>query len=225
VRRNKRRRRQEEWRDVRVGLARRPEEVERTAVARLAPYAEVIGQLFKAAVGRGLSSRTQTIGIGDGGNGLREALAEQFAGLRYILDRPHIKSHLYETAEALGYQDQARDIWVRERLDLMDGGNAQAVLRRLHEELRRSGNERLRQLIKHVERFKDAVHYARYRAEGLPSGSGEVESAHRSIPQKRLKLPGAFWHPDTINPMLALRVMRANGWWRDFWQQRAARVA
>ncbi|PSB09570.1 hypothetical protein C7B62_12795 [Pleurocapsa sp. CCALA 161] len=52
---------------------------------------------------------------------------------------------------------------------------------------------------------------------GLPIGSGEVESAHRYIPQKRLKIPGATWHPNTINPMLALRVIRANEWWSDFW--------
>ncbi len=40
----------------------------------------------------------------------------------------------------------------------------------------------------------------------------------RYIPQKRLKIPGATWHPDTINPMLALRVVRANDWWDDFWR-------
>lgn len=34
---------------------------------------------------------------------------------------------------------------------------------------------------------------------------------------QRLKIPGATWHPDTINPMLALRVLRANDWWHDFW--------
>ncbi len=49
------------------------------------------------------------------------------------------------------------------------------------------------------------------KSRGLPIGSGEVESAHGCItPQKRLKIPGATWHPDTINPMLALRVIRAN---------------
>ena len=224
VRRQKCRRRQEEWRDVRVGLVRQPEEVERTAVARMAPYPEVTNRLFSAAVGRGLSSRTKVISVGDGGNGLREALADEFPGSRYILDRPHMKSHLYETAEALGYRENAREVWVRERLDLMDSGQAIAALRELRIERRRTGNDRLRQLVNHVERFKDAVHYARYRAEGLPSGSGEVESAHRSIPQKRLKLPGACWHPRTINPMLALRVLRANGWWNAFWRERATQA-
>ncbi len=56
----------------------------------------------------------------------------------------------------------------------------------------------------------------------LPIGSGEIESAHRYIPQKRLKIPGATWHPDTVNPMLALRIVRANGWWDDFWTKQSA---
>lgn len=73
-------------------------------------------------------------------------------------------------------------------------------------------------------RFSDAVHYEKFLAQGLPIGSGEVESAHRYIPQKRLKLSGATWHPDTLNPMLALRIIRANGWWNDFWMEQAARA-
>ncbi len=72
-------------------------------------------------------------------------------------------------------------------------------------------------LAKYLQRFADACHYELYKIQGLPIGSGEVESAHRYIPQKRLKIPGATWHPDTINPMLALRVIRANEWWSDFW--------
>lgn len=71
--------------------------------------------------------------------------------------------------------------------------------------------------------FKNtAVHYERFLAQGFPIGSGEVESAHRYIPQKRLKIPGATWHPYTVNPMLALRIIRANGWWEDFWTKQSA---
>lgn len=58
-----------------------------------------------------------------------------------------------------------------------------------------------------------------FRVTGLPISSGEVESAHRYIPQKRLKIPGATWHLDTVNPMLALRIIRANGWWDDLYNQ------
>ncbi len=82
---------------------------------------------------------------------------------------------------------------------------------------RGQGQKRLANLFEHLQRFVDAVDYDYFRALGLPIGSGEVESAHRYIPQKRLKIPGATWHPDTINPMLALRIIRANNWWEDFW--------
>ena len=49
--------------------------------------------------------------------------------------------------------------------------------------------------------------------------SAEIESAHKYIPQKRLKIAGATWHPLTINPMLALRIIRANNWWFEFWNK------
>ena len=83
------------------------------------------------------------------------------------------------------------------------------------------GIKRIINLSEYLERFSDAVHYKRFLAQGLPVGSGEVERAHRYIPQKRLKLPGANWHPDTVNPMLALRIIRANGWWEGFWTQQS----
>jgi hypothetical protein len=63
--------------------------------------------------------------------------------------------------------------------------------------------------------------YDEIRAAGLPVASGEIESAHRTIPQKPMKLPGAWWHADTVNKMLALRVIRANGWWADYWADAA----
>ncbi len=74
-------------------------------------------------------------------------------------------------------------------------------------------------------RFQDCVYYRRFQSLGLPIASGEIESAYKYIPQKRLKIPGATWHPDTINPMLALRIIRANDWWSEFWNGYRQQVA
>jgi TCP-1/cpn60 chaperonin family len=65
--------------------------------------------------------------------------------------------------------------------------------------------------------------YGAYHERGWPLGSGEVESAHRYVLQERLKIAGACWNPDNVNPMLALRVVRANNWWDAFWQWRLDR--
>ena len=47
-------------------------------------------------------------------------------------------------------------------------------------------------------------------AQGLPIGSGEIESAHRHVIQARLKRPGSWWNAANAQSMLALRVNRAN---------------
>ena len=51
-----------------------------------------------------------------------------------------------------------------------------------------------------------------------PTGSGEIESAHRSIMQKRLKISGAWWKLENLSKMLALRVVRANQGWEQYWR-------
>ncbi len=211
-----------DWREVRVGLARPLEQKEqRTYVARMSKYPEVVEQLVSAAIDQGLSERTQVVAVADGGAGLREALEAQFPNLTFILDRPHLKQHLYAVAEAIGLTGKERHKWVSALLHLIDAGDVRRVIRTLMK-YRGQGQKRIANLFEHLQRFIDAVDYDYFRAKGLPIGSGEVESAHRYIPQKRLKIPGATWHPDTINPMLALRILRANDWWEEFWTQQGA---
>jgi hypothetical protein len=214
------RKRNEEWRDVRVGFARPLTEMTRTYVASMANYDVVTDQLFSAAVDRGLSERTQVVGVADGGNGLREALDAKFVDLRFILDRPHFKGHLYETADAMGLAGEAREEWVAAAVVACEAGKAPAVVEALRG-FEGRGDSRVRCLSNYLDRFSDAVDYEKARASGYPTGSGEVESAHRYIPQKRMKIPGACWSPATINPMLALRVMRENDWWEPFWESEA----
>ncbi len=212
-----------DWREVRVGFARPlgAQKDERTFVAQMSQYPEIVWRLERAAFMRGMSTQTQVIAVGDGGNGLREALEKQFPKLTFILDRLHLKQHLYAGGEAMGLTDIERHNWVNDKLHAIDKGLVKLVIWQLNS-YHGQGQERVANLSRYLNRFSDAVHYEKFLAQGFPIGSGEVESAHRYIPQKRLKIPGATWHPDTVNPMLALRIIRANGWWEDFWTQQAA---
>ncbi len=114
-------------------------------------------------------------------------------------------------------EPQWHQIWLDCVTDLIEGGRVKKIISRL-KHWSGQGKDVALNFAKYLERFHKCVHYKRYRDWGLPIGSGEIESSHRYIPQKRLKIPGATWHPNTINPMLALRVIRANDWWDDFWQ-------
>jgi hypothetical protein len=63
------------------------------------------------------------------------------------------------------------------------------------------------------------VDYQTYRDNGWSTASSEIESAHASIVQRRIKIPGAWWRPDTIDDILALRMLKANeGWWDEYWE-------
>lgn len=123
--------------------------------------------------------------------------------------------------DALRYGARKRERWVKSKLEQISAGGVRKVVR----ELRRKAQscERARRRRAYLERFQDAVSSDRFKAAGYPIGSGEVESAPHYIPQKRLKIAGASWKPETVNKMLALRVIRANGWWTEFWQQRQAK--
>ncbi len=220
-----------EWREVRVGLARPLENKEkRTFVALMSKYPEVVNLLVSAAIDQGMSRRSNIYAVADGGNGLYSELQSQFKNLQFILDRCHLKQHLYETAEALGLERNKKHNWVNKlvqaKLKLIDGGKVQQLLLNLRTYLGRGsanitskGSARLSRLCNYLQRFSDCVDYNRFIELGLPIGSGEIESAHRYIPQKRLKIPGATWHPDNINSMLGLLILQANNWWEDFWQQ------
>lgn len=78
LRRLKKRKRQTDWREVRVGLARPVENKEsRTFIARMGQYPELVSQLHNAAVDQGLSIYTLVFGIAEVVNGLKEATDNQ----------------------------------------------------------------------------------------------------------------------------------------------------
>ena len=206
------------WHEVRIGLARPVNSVTKTYIGKMDFYPGVVNQLFNAAVLTGMGPETKVIGIADGGNGLKEELENQFENFQFILDKTHLKDHLYETAEELGIDNKDRPEWVYGYLNKISKGQVDQVIEDLEATYRNSKVHRAKRLVGYLRRFITSLNYEEFKQEGYPIGSGEVESAHKSIPQKRMKLPGACWHPERINPMLSLRVLRANGWWDDFWE-------
>ena len=82
-----------------------------------------------------------------------------------------------------------------------------------------SQNTPVRACHRYIKNRPHQLDYNATLAQGLPIGSGEIESARRYIIQQRLKLPGACWTPDNADSMLALRIIRANNKWDEYWNQ------
>lgn len=216
-----RKKRNEEWKDIRLGFVRPiSDESKKWFVGGLKSYPELMQELFNLALGRGMSEFTKPVATADGGIGIYEEADRQFHNLQFILDYYHFGGHLHETAEAMCLGKDSVKKWVDNKKTLAWDGKIQELKESLEVDYEQTGVDRLRRLIGYVERFSDSLSYKKYKELGYPIGSGEVESSHRYITQKRLKIAGACWHKSNINPMLALRILKANEWWEEFWDWR-----
>jgi len=215
------------WEEVKAGLVQKPGEVERLYCLRpTAELDEAFDDLFGLTCMKGWTEQTQVRGIADGAKHIRPRMEEAFhaSEFRFILDRPHCKEHLSSAGAALepttGIPAQQ---WAGEALAKMEVEHAAEVVTELERAYQASGtdkesrNDTLRLEAGYFERNQDAVAYALYREAGWSTASSEVESCHGHAVQARMKISGAWWHPDGVDDILALRMLKANGWWDDYW--------
>src|SRR5712692_1663812 len=104
-------------------------------------------------------------------------------------------------------------IWARHRLR---HGNPDGVLADLDDALELEGlpataRDTLTTVYAYLQRHRDHINYAAYKALGLPLGSGMVESACKWLIQQRFKGVGMRWSEDGFNHLLHLRLAWVNG--------------
>lgn len=141
--------------------------------------------------------------LGDGHMGVWSFCAELSspANRLEILDWYHLKENLYKVGGSLRRLKQAEsDLWQ---------GEVDAALALFAN----CCGEQAQRFCKYLERHRNRIiNYAYYQAEAICSiGSGSVESSIKQI-DSRLKLPGAQWLPDSVNPMLGIRCAYLNGY-------------
>ena len=213
------------WEEVKVGLAQVPGQISRLySVRPTHQLDEAFDDLLALACLKGWTQQTNVRGIADGAHYIRTRMEQVFSDcpFRFILDRPHAKQHLADAskllAEAAVIKGDA-DEWYTTALRRLESGRVMHVVNELRRAAHTTNNDGIRRAADYFERNKDAVDYADYRQNGWSSASSEVESAHRHVVQVRMKIPGAWWHPDNVPNILALRMLKANDWWDQYWSQ------
>jgi hypothetical protein len=220
------------WEEAKLGLVQVPGEVD-GRLYTVRPTTE-LDQAFEDLLGlaclKGWSEQTQVRGIADGARHIRPRLAEAFhaCDFRFILDRPHAKEHLSKAGEALEkLGGLPKQTWADRALDRLESGAVLEVVTELRLAASRAADDKIQDALRleadYFERNQDAVAYQAYRERGWSTASSEVESGHRSVVQGRVKLPGTWWHPDKVKNILALRMLKVNGWWDEYWEQQRQR--
>ena len=112
-------------------------------------------------------------------------------------------------------------VWIEQQKILLKNSQSDQVLVELKRYIEPSTTPdeqaHVRACYRYIENRPGQFYYKEAIEKGLPIGSGEVESEHRYISQKRLKISGAWWKKPNAANMLSLRIQRANGHWHSYW--------
>lgn len=217
---DKRNQRKTEWKQARLCLVRKPTEVSKLYNATMGEAHQAGAQLLDLAIAAGAGEKTDLHCVGDGASWIVEQVEDKFGQRgRFLVDFYHVSEYLAAAGESVAGAD--KDEWLHQQQERMRRSKVGEVLRELRTCLESQPEEQKREAIVACERYlTNRQEYLDYQAAlqaGLPIGSGEVESGHRSVIQARLKLSGAWWKIENAEKMLALRAVRANGGWQSYW--------
>jgi hypothetical protein len=140
-----------------------------------------------------------------------------------ILDFPHAAERVNQVGQTvLGEGSEPAKKWLGERLHQLKHAGPSALLSELAElKNQKPTLEVLQKNHAYLEKREEHMQYPRYRAQGLPIGSGAMESGNKVVVEARLKGAGMHWAIPHVNPMLALRNMLCSERWQEGWIQLA----
>jgi len=163
--------------------------------------------------------------VGDGALWISDQIEEHFGtNATYLVDFYHVCEYL--SAASTTCSPRNEKIWTEAQKARLKENNALKVCQELYPFLENPSIADQEAPVRRAHRYiQNRMHQLDYKAaieNELPIGSGEIESAHRYVIQKRLKIAGAWWLEDNASKMLSLRVNRANNDWDGYWRKSAA---
>ena len=192
----------------------------------------VFSMLVGYLLALGAHEAAQLIVVGDGAKWIWERAAElaKAVGLDTdklveVLDWYHAVETVHEIAKIPAkWTASQRDKWLKPALRFLRAGKIERLVQHIRS---LAVGRRAREVNSHVgyfERNAPRMQYKHFRSEGIPCGSGAVESAVRRIVNLRLKSPGKFWLEDHAEGMLLLRSYLKAGRFDDLydWSLRVA---
>lgn len=207
------------WKEVRLNLVHPKGSMSPVFGGNFVGGVEESGrQWVRCAAKAGFGPESQLHAIGDGAPWIVNQMEMQFGRQgHYLVDFFHVCEYLGEAAKVCASDHP--QAWLDGQKERLKANQAAAVLSALAPFVNiGSDDDPVTACDRYLRNRLDQLDYQAAIQQGLPIGSGEIESAHRYIIQERLKLPGAWWAPHHIKTMLALRLNRANHEWEAYWQ-------
>lgn len=145
-------------------------------VCEAAAFTDQVAGLMREA---GLRQDDEVVGLSDGASWIKH-LYENL-GIEHIIDVYHSSSYLDTVMIGLGWNGAQR---ARTRAQWLRGEFDAAVWLREHiqdSNLRFSQDEPIQTALRYLYERQHLMNYPRYKARGLPIGSGQVEGVNKSV--------------------------------------------
>lgn len=210
------------WKEARLSVAKEKGAVTKIFLATMGSTERAGTLLGRCAERLGWGDKTKIHCLGDGARWIYEQVERVFGTQsNYLIDFFHLSEYLAGAAASCCKETPKE--WLKEQQERMKRAEIDKVLEELKKHLEtdeeKDENAPVRRCYRYMENRCGQFDYQSAILEELPIGSGEIESGNRSVVQKRLKIPGAWWKIDTAEHMLALRCLRINGDWMKYWNQ------
>jgi hypothetical protein len=158
------------------------------------------------------SRRQPIVFISDGAPWIRNWIADAYPEAISVLDFYHASEYLHAFAKAEFKDENHRKQWVEKRTELLLNGEVEKILDELNSLPVKS--DEAENIIAYYQANKTRMNYPLYKKLGTGIiGSAAIESAHRTVVQKRLKQSGQRWSKRGAQNMLHLRVTQKNNQW------------
>lgn len=219
---DKRKRRSVCWHEAKLCMARSFGDAQSQYGATMKGITEAGLMWRRTAIECGAGRNTDFHCLGDGAPSIANQVKEQFGNRgSFLLDFYHLSEYLWEAGQSIAKGRSGE--WLKEKQEQLKKNESKRVI----EELWRW--QESKQVLDKEAPVRRAYRYMRDRGEylnyknalerGLPIGSGEIEAGHRNVVQSRLKKSGGWWLKENADKMLSLRVCRANGEWKSYWER------
>ena len=208
------------WKEVRLALVYAPGTADPIYGATTGSPKQAGEELANCALHVGWDAQTKMHGVGDGARWIANQFEEKFgANGDYLIDLFHLGEYLAAASKSCSCDPSS---WYQEMKAHALAGRMDIVLKAIKPHIEPEGvedsNAPVRVCDRYIRNRPEQFNYQAALLAGLPVGSGKIESAHRTVIQARLKIPGAWWKIENVDKMLALRVSRANGNWEKYWE-------
>lgn len=179
----------------------------------------------RCALLAGWGADTHVHGCFDGAQWISLRFDEQF-GERgdYLIDFFHLCEYLGAASQSYAQPET----WFAEQRRRLRDSRIDEIVAELEcakePEDRTDEQSPVRAALRYIQARREHLFYKQALQRGLPIGSGMIESGHKHVLHKKLRVPGA-WNEEKAHGIAQLRIARKNNKWNQFWDQQAQRKA